>query len=699
MVSSRRKKGSASKVKRDAKGSSSSIAKNSAAEFIVKDELQISLENALAQLEDYAIIGLDENGTILSWNRGAQKIKGYTSAEIIGKNYRLFYTREDRDEKLSEKLLREAREKGKTNYEGWRVRKDGSQFWGSMTLTALPGQSNSKIKFLKVTRDLTEKKMAEDRMSNLVEELRAKSEDLKQSEQRYQKMISEVRDYAIILLDRDGKILDWNAGAQKLKGYAPDEIIGKNIKLFYPREEKASKLPERLLAAAAKNGSITHEGWRIKKNGERFWGLVTITALHSDAGDVIGFSKVTRDLTDKKIAEDRVGNVIEELKQLNARLMQSEERYHKMIDEVQDYAIVMLSPAGDVLNWNSGASMIKGYSSAEILGKNFRIFYSKEDRDAQLPEQLLESARTNGRVSHEGWRVRKDGSRFWGSVVITALHGADESIIGFSKVTRDLTERRLAEEALRASAAQLDLKNKTLERLNSELSSFSYVASHDLKEPLRKIQTFAARIQDSNELSGQSQGHLAKIINSASRMQKLIQDLLAYSEVTNDESSFVKVDLNEVLKNVKNDLEVVMQEKHAVINHKKLPVINGVPHQLNQMFFNLLSNSLKFSRPDTSPVVQIDCHEISGPEFGDLRKNGNRYYHLEIKDNGIGFEEEFARKIFEAFQRLHSKSEFGGTGIGLAIVKKVVENHHGVVDARSTPGAGSTFHVYLPVNS
>lgn len=698
MVSSKGRKRSSAKLRRDTKGSATTVPEVSEQGKPSIHTLNISIENALANLEDYAIIGLDANGGIVSWNKGAEKIKGYDSSEILGKNYRLFYTREDREEKLSEKLLREAKEKGRTNYEGWRVRKDGSRFWGSMTLTAMPEEKGSPVRFLKITRDLTEKKMAEDRTSNLIEELRAKSVDLKKSEERYHKMIAEVRDYAIILLDRDGRVLDWNLGAEKLKGYSTEEIVGKSIKLFYPKEEKESKLPERLLGAAATNGSVTHEGWRIKKNGERFWGLVTITALHDDAGNVIGYSKVTRDLTDKKIAEDRVGNVIEELKQLNARLAQSEERYHKMIDEVQDYAILLLSPTGDVLNWNAGAAVIKGYSPSEILGKNFRIFYSTEDREAGLPERLLDKARSEGRVSHEGWRVRKDGSRFWSSVVITALHAADGSIIGFSKVTRDLTERRTAEEALKASAAQLDLKNKTLERLNSELSSFSYVASHDLREPLRKIQTFASKLKDMQELSEQGVNHLNKIVNSATRMEKLIQDLLAYSEVTNDDSSFQKVDLNEVLKAVKNDLEVVMQEKQAVIVHKKLPVVNGVPHQLSQMFFNLLSNSMKFSKPRVAPVVEIKCDVISVPEFAELRKADSRYYHLEIKDNGIGFEEEFARKIFEAFQRLHSKSEFGGTGIGLAIVKKVIENHHGVVDAQSSPGAGSTFHVYLPVN-
>jgi PAS domain S-box-containing protein len=697
MVSSKGKKSSAKQIS-EKKKSTSAVNSEVEKKSVISSPPKNSIEQALAQVEDYAILTLDTHGNITSWNKGAESIKGYSASEILGKNYRIFYTREDRENKLSDKLLEEARTRGKTNYEGWRVRKDGTRFWGSMTLTALSDENGKLTRFLKVTRDLTEKKIAEDRLGNLIEELKEKNEELKRSEQRYHKMISEVKDYAIISLDKDGKILDWNLGAEKLKGYKPSEIVGKSIKLFYPKEEKEAKLPERLMAEAVRHGSITHEGWRIKKNGQRFWGLVALTALHDDAGNVIGFSKVTRDLTDRKIAEDKVGNIIEELQQVNEKLKQSEERYHKMIDEVQEYAIVLLSVTGEVLNWNAGAALIKGYSPGEILGKNFRLFYSKEDRDAGLPEQLLETARQNGRVTHEGWRVRRDGSRFWGSVVITALHNGEGQIIGFSKVTRDLTERKRTEEALRDNAAQLDLKNKTLERLNSELSSFSYIASHDLKEPLRKILTFAAKIRTSG-ISAETSTYIDKIMQSGMRMQNLIHDLLAYSEITNDESSFQRVDLNDTLKAVKNDLEVVIQEKNAVIKSKKLPIVNGIPHQLSQMFFNLLSNSIKFSKAEVPPEISIDCRVIKGPDISETNPNDNRYYHLEIKDNGIGFEEEFSRKIFEAFQRLHAKSEFSGTGIGLAIVKKVVENHNGVIDATSAPGIGSTFNVYLPFNT
>lgn len=651
------------------------------------------------EVEDYAIILLDPSGQILTWNKGAEKIKGYTPEEIIGKNYRLFYTSEDKEKRLSETLLDKARVNGRTNYEGWRVRKDGSRFWGSVTLTALHNEDGNIRGFLKITRDLTEKRIAEDHYSNFVEALKLKNEDLRASEERYHKMISEVTDYAIILLDKDGKILDWNKGAEKLKGYSASEVIGKSFRLFYPREEKESLLPERLLAEAVKNGSITHEGWRIKKDGTRFWGNITLTALRDSEGNIIGFSKLTRDLTQRKIAEDRVSIVMEELRQANKQLKESEERYQRMIAEVQDYAIILLNEKGDIQNWNAGAQFIKGYDASEIIGKSFRIFYTEEDRKSRLPERLLQQAVTEGKATHEGWRVRKDGSYFWGSIVITALHNPQGDIIGFSKVTRDLTERKSAEDQLKSNAAQLDLKNKILERLNEELSSFTRVASHDMKEPLRKIQTFASRIESVNLDPSRSREFLDKIKSTAAGMQDLIEDLLSYSQVSGDRGSltFENIDLNKILEGVIVDLEVPIQEKGVVIDVKRLPNLLGVRHQLHQMFLNLLSNSIKFSRPEESPRITIRCETIKGPDIpGYSFEKGISYYHIRIRDNGIGFSHQHSDKIFEAFQRLHPRSVFSGSGIGLAIVKKVVENHNGVISAEGIPGEGATFHIYLP---
>ena len=611
----------------------------------------------------------------------------------------MFYTPEDKCDELAEKHLEPARKAGRVNYEGWRVRADGTRFWGSLTVTGLHAEDRKVNGFLILTRDLTDKRIAEDNYSNLVEELKLKNEELRKSEERYHKMIAEVIDYAIILLDHEGKVLDWNKGAEALKGYSAGEIIGRSFRLFYPKDENEAGVPDHLLAEAVTKGSVTHEGWRLRKDGTRFWGNVTLTALHDANGNIIGFSKVTRDLTHRKIAEDKVSIILDELRQANEQLKQSEERYHRMIAEVEDYAIILLDTDGTIINWNNGAELIKGYKPSEILGKNFRIFYTEEDRAKKLPEELLQRAATEGKATHEGWRVRKDGTRFWGSIVITALHNTNGEIMGFSKVTRDLTERKKAEDQLKTNAAQLDLKNKSLERLNEELTSFARVASHDMKEPLRKIQTFASRMEDAHFDPQKSSEFVSKIKSTAASMQNLIEDLLAYSQVSSDlkTQTFEKTDLNKILKNVLTDLEISIQEKGALVEADRLPSVRCISYQIRQMFLNLISNAIKFSRPDERPRITIRAEAIKGPDIpGQVLTGGNEYHHITVSDNGIGFPQQHSDKIFEAFQRLHPQSVFAGTGIGLAIVKRVVENHNGIVSAEGTPGVGATFHIYLP---
>ncbi|HYG04163.1 MAG TPA: PAS domain S-box protein [Chryseosolibacter sp.] len=650
-------------------------------------------ERMIEEVEDYAILLLDKKGTVLTWNKGAERIKGYQAKEIIGKSFRLFYSKEDKDNGLPDALLSTAIKDGRANHEGWRIRKDGKRFWGSVTLTCLHDDSGDITGILKLTRDLTERKAAEDRFSNYVEDLQQKNEELQRSEERYHKMVSEVTDYAIILLDPEGKILDWNKGAESLKGYKASEIIGKSFRVFYSQADKETHLPRRLLDIAIEKGSVSAEGWRIRKDGSRFWANVTITALHGEDERIIGFSKVTKDLTAKKVAEDILSNAAEELRQRNEELRISEERYHRMIAEVQDYAILLLDKDGFIQNWNAGAAFVKGYEASEIIGKNFRQFYMPEDIERKVPDQLLERARTHGKANSEGWRVRKNGTKFWGSVVITALHNNAGEIIGFSKVTRDLTERKEADDLMRKTAEELAAKNKVLENLNNELSSFAYIVSHDLKEPVRKIQIFAGRQREADKSREEILEFSDKIEKTAARMQQLMEDLLRYAELSHATEA-KSVDLNHIVNIVTSDLEVAINEKNASITSDILPRITGVPHQLQQVFLNLFVNALKFSKEDVPPKVTVRYQQTS-PAGIDVP--GSLYHEISITDNGIGFDQLYADRIFEVFQRLHSKTISEGSGIGLAIVQKVMSNHHGFVRAQSTPGHGATFSLYFPI--
>ncbi len=243
-----------------------------------------------------------------------------------------------------------------------------------------------------------------------------------------------IRDYAIFMLDPDGYVISWNAGAERINGYTEQEIRGKHLSVFYPPEDVLSGKPGRELEIATTEGRVEDEGWRVRKDGTRFWANVVITALFDDEGQLRGFGKVTRDMTERREAEEA--------------LRSSEERFRLLIQDVSDYAIFMLDPTGHVVSWNAGAERIKGYTEDEIHGKHFSVFYPPEDIAVGRPERNLETAVLEGRVEDEGWRVRKDGTRFWANVVITALYGESRKLRGFGKVTRDMTERREAEQSL-----------------------------------------------------------------------------------------------------------------------------------------------------------------------------------------------------------------------------------------------------------
>ncbi|HYC85684.1 MAG TPA: PAS domain S-box protein [Chryseosolibacter sp.] len=364
---------------------------------------------------------------------------------------------------------------------------------------------------------------------------------------------------------------------------------------------------------------------------------------------------------------------------------------NRMIEEIQDYAIILLDKGGHVIHWNRGAESIKGYTEEDILGQHFSIFYSQEDRDNHLPDRILAEAVKNGKAVYEGWRKRKDGTIFWGSIVLTSLHGDDGEVLGFSKLTRDLTERKKSEDRMAA-------KNKELMAMNQELASFAYVASHDLQEPLRKIQTFLSRIEEmeKDHMSERAADYFRRVQAASQRAQTLIQDLLTYSRATTDQRKFEKVDLNQVVQAVKKEYSDTIREKHAVVEVSNLPVVNAIQFQMHQLFVNIIGNSLKFSRPGAAPRIVINSELIPADLVTLSEKKSDFFYHITVNDNGIGFEPEYNLKVFELFQRLHGRSEYSGTGIGLAICKKIVENHFGAVRAEGRGDDGATFHIYLP---
>jgi len=359
-------------------------------------------------------------------------------------------------------------------------------------------------------------------------------------------------------------------------------------------------------------------------------------------------------------------------------LGQSEELFRLLVSSVKDYAILMLDPHGHIASWNEGAERIKGYRADEIIGRRFSVFYPEEDIETDKPGRELSMTLEQGRIEDEGWRLRKDGSRFWANVVISALRNKDGGLYGFAKVTRDMTERKLYEDQLLAQNTQLNAANK-------ELEAFSYSVSHDLRAPLRSIDGFSKLLLEDyvNQLDASGADYLQRIRNNAQRMATLIDDMLNLSRLTRTEMRRQTVDLTSAAAAIVADLQTRDPERRVTFRIAEGLSVNADAHLLVIVLENLLNNAWKF----TSKREQAEI------ELGSIREQGKATYF--IRDNGAGFDPQYADKLFGAFQRLHGMNEFPGTGVGLATVQHIINRHGGRVWADAKPGAGATFYFTL----
>jgi PAS domain S-box-containing protein len=391
-----------------------------------------------------------------------------------------------------------------------------------------------------------------------------------------------------------------------------------------------------------------------------------------------------------------------------------DEDYRLIIDSVNDYAIFMLDPTGHIASWNRGAQRIKGWTADEIIGQHFSIFYPEEDVKRGKPEMELRVASKVGRFEDEDWRVRKDGTRFWANVIITAVRNKEGVLVGFAKVTRDLTERKMAEESLsamkndlektvgilketvhnlneeivRRSLAEEELikKNRELQVSNADLEQFAYVASHDLKEPLRTIGSYSTLLVRRCKGDNDPDIPVFKnfILDGVEHLQTLINGLLDYARIGKSDIRFVKVDTGKILEKVKMTLSIEIAATGAVVKSTKMPVVCGIPSLMSTLLQNLIGNALKFKKPGTEPRIEIAASEQEGE------------WVFSIKDNGIGIPKQYQEKIFKLFQRLHTREEYEGTGIGLALCRKIVEFHGGKLWLTSEPEKGSIFYFTVP---
>jgi PAS domain S-box-containing protein len=611
----------------------------------VEDDL---LRTLVSSVQDYAILVLDPSGIILTWNAGARAIKGYKAEEIVGSHFSRFFPEGDVAAGRPEHQLQVAQTEGRFEDEGWRVRKDGSTFWANVVITRLLDNTGQLVGFGKVTRDLSDRRRQE--------------ESLRQSEERFRTLVEGVKDYAIFMLDPKGIVMTWNAGAEHIKGYHATEIIGSHFSRFYPPEAIKRGLPDAELHGATLDGRFEDEGWRLRKDGSRFWANVIITAIRDGSGRLVGFSKITRNLTERRRHEDE--------------LRISEERFRLLVDGVTEYAIMMLDKDGFVSSWNVGAERIKGYKSHEIIGKHVAHFYPSEAIQANRPWQDLAVARAKGRIQDEGWRVRKDGTLFWAGTVVTVLQDQDGRPYGFAKVTQDLTQRRHAESL--ADTAQ-------------RMHEFIAMLAHELRNPLAPIRN-AVTLMGRKGLNDPTLESMRQTIDRQSiLLTRLLDELLDVNRIARGQFSIERepVDVQDVLsRSTETSRPLIDSLGHTFeteFSNEPLPVV-GDAVRLTQAVVNLLNNAAKY----TPPGGRIWLSALSrGAEI-----------EIRVRDNGQGIERDMLEKVFDLFVQVDPTNlALGGLGVGLALVRRVVELHGGSVQARSEgKGRGSEFIVRLPLS-
>ena len=595
---------------------------------------------------DYAIFMLDARGRVQTWSPGAVATHAFAASEIIGEHIARFYPQEQIDSGRPDQDLEKAASLGRFEDEGWRVRKDGSRFWAYVLISAVHDESGALIGFSNLTRDWTER--------------RARDTAFQQTEYRFRALIEGVQDYAIFMLDGNGFVTTWNVGAEKLKGYAAEEIIGSHFSRFYPQDAIERGWPDHELRMAEMDGRFEDEGWRIRKDGSRFWASVVITALRDPEGTLIGFSKITRDLSERK--------------QVERKLAENEEQLRLLVQGITDYAILMLDATGVVTSWNSGAEAITGYAAAEMLGKHFSRFYTPEDIHATKPWQQLREAHEKGRASDENWRVRKDGSRFWASTVISALYDAERKHRGYVHVLQDLTQRRNAE---------------SLAETSRRMHEFIAMLAHELRNPLAPIRN-AVELMRKRGMGDRTLESMRDTVDrQVATLSRIIDDLLDVNRISRGQFAVVKedIDLRDVIRRaLETSRPLIDSQAHRLtvtMPEKSIP-IHGDAVRLAQAFANLLNNAARYTSPGGLITISFE------PRVGDVT--------VRVIDTGRGIAPADSERIFDLFTQVSpADAGLGGLGVGLALVRRVVELHGGTVRVKSSGlGHGSEFAVTLP---
>jgi PAS domain S-box-containing protein len=478
----------------------------------------------------------------------------------------------------------------------------------------------------------------------------------------YRLLVHGVQDHAVLLLDREGHVVSWNPGAERHMGYAAEEIIGQHFSVLYPPEAIERRWPQQELKLAREMGRLENEAWRVRKDGSRFWAAMVITAIHDESGELRGFSKLARDLSDRRRQEEA--------------LRQSEERFRLLVEGVKDYAIFMLDPGGRVTSWNSGAQRVLGYKADEAIGLHLSAFYPQEAVDKKWPEQELAMAREHGRFEVEGVRLRKDAATFWAGVAVTPIYDAEGILIGYAKLTRDLTDHKRVE---------------ALEKAERQTSEFLAMLAHELRNPLAPISNALQLLTARPPADATEQWVREVLQRQSAHLTRLVEDLLDVSRIRRSAISLDKrtLDVRELLRRAADgSMPWMLARGHALsleLPPEQALMVEADETRLTQIVQNLLHNAARYT-PQGGKIA-LSAHREGGEVL------------ICVKDNGVGLDPEVLQSAFDLFRQVEQPPHRpqGGLGVGLTLVHRLVRMHGGTVQARSAgQGQGSEFIVRLP---
>jgi PAS domain S-box-containing protein len=477
-------------------------------------------------------------------------------------------------------------------------------------------------------------------------------------EEKYQMLLDGIEDYAIFMLDPQGLVASWNAGAERIKGYTAEEIIGHSFSCFFLPEDIKRGRPEEVLRMTAASGRHVERGMRVRKDGSRILMSVTFTALRDAAGNLEGFSEISCDHTESKEAGAQ---------------------YRGLLEAAPD-AMVVVNQAGEIILLNVQAEKQFGYLRDELLGQKVKNIIPKGFAERIVADDLRSAEEALAQQIGMGIELhgrRKDGSEFPIEIMLSPLQSAEGVLV--TAAIRNITQRKITEDRLVKTVGKLKSSN-------DELEQFAYVASHDLQEPLRMIASYTQLLarRYKGRLDADADEFIAYAVDGSNRMQGLIKDLLAYSRAGTNGKALHEISSEGALKEALINLRAAIKESGAIVTYDALPAVTTDGTQLAQVFQNLVGNAIKYRSAEVPHV------HVSGG------KNGGNEWIFAVRDNGLGIDPQYFEKIFVLFQRLHGRTEFKGTGIGLAICKKTLERLGGRIWVESQPGEGSTFYFALP---